>query len=804
MKLLLPLITLLLVGLTRPSQRTPVYIGGFFPLSPNKASVPGRALLAAAELALDHVNKSDILRDYELKMIVKDSKCDPAFTANMFMDLLSEQPNNLMVFGAACSDVTEILAEMSAYRNLAQISYASRSLALSNREKFPTLFRALPSESARNLARVAWIKHFGWERIATMFEKTSSDLASQSNSQVIRELKEINRTVLQSEEITGQHIDLHMKTLARNDARIIVGTFYEAKARHVFCQAYKSDLFGARYVWILIGTYSDNWWSVPDPTLRCTKEEMKKAVAYTFIFNNQIFVSEDKKGAKNKTLSGLTTTQFYKQYKEALKKLNLSSAPKITAYTYDALWTVAASLNKSIPKLEAMGLHLQDFYQNKTEMTKLFVQTIQDIHFLGVTGEVAFFSDGDRYDGMVEILQQHPDGHAVPVGYYDALVKELRLVGKGNLWPDGKVPLDKTITVTKFVQVPLWLVILTSVLSFLGIALALFFLGFNLRFRLKRYIKLSSPNLNNVILLGGIMMYSTVFMYGLDGRLSPLSYNYVCRARFCLLSLGFTVGFGAMFSKTWRVHQIFTNIRKIRKVVRDSDLFRLLGALVFVDVLLLVIWMTLHPPSRKVIQPDGAQTISEDRDHKTVLYREECVGPHFTAWIIVFYTFHSLLLIFGLFLAFETRKVSIPALNDSRLIGISVYNVVLLCAVGVPVSFFTKSHPTVSFSLICAVILFCTTLTLGILFVPKVIQIYKDPDGNPLKRGTRASGLSQGTPYCQSMDTLQNRVKLERAEKEVEEADSKLSMRADEDGYANADDKIEETGARANAEQGEC
>ena len=28
-----------------------------------------------------------------------------------------------MVFGAACSDVTEILAEMSAYRNLAQVCY---------------------------------------------------------------------------------------------------------------------------------------------------------------------------------------------------------------------------------------------------------------------------------------------------------------------------------------------------------------------------------------------------------------------------------------------------------------------------------------------------------------------------------------------------------------------------------------------------------------------------------------------------------------------------------------------------------
>ena len=80
-----------------------------------------------------------------------------------------------------------------------------------------------------------------------------------------------------------------------------------------------------------------------------------------------------------------TTRQFYEQYKERLKKLNLSRVPNITAYTYDAVWTVAASLNKSIPVLKSMGLKLQDFYRNKTEMTKLFVQTIKDIHFLGVT-----------------------------------------------------------------------------------------------------------------------------------------------------------------------------------------------------------------------------------------------------------------------------------------------------------------------------------------------------------------------------------------------------------------------------------
>lgn len=76
------IILLVVVRLTSPSQRTPVFIGGFFPLSPNKASVPGQALLAAAELALDHVSKSDILRDYELRMIVKDSRVGVGGTLN--------------------------------------------------------------------------------------------------------------------------------------------------------------------------------------------------------------------------------------------------------------------------------------------------------------------------------------------------------------------------------------------------------------------------------------------------------------------------------------------------------------------------------------------------------------------------------------------------------------------------------------------------------------------------------------------------------------------------------------------------
>lgn len=87
-----------------------------------------------------------------------------------------------------------------------------------------------------------------------------------------------------------------------------------------------------------------------------------------------------------------TSNQFYHEYRERLQKLNIAIASNSTAYTYDALWTIAVALNKSLPALERLGLKLQVFNRNKTEMTELFVQTIQDINFLGVTVRSIIFS----------------------------------------------------------------------------------------------------------------------------------------------------------------------------------------------------------------------------------------------------------------------------------------------------------------------------------------------------------------------------------------------------------------------------
>lgn len=78
---------------------------------------------------------------------------------------------------------------------------------------------------------------------------------------------------------------------------------------------------------------------------------------------------------------------------------------------------------------------------------------------------------------------------------------------------------------------------------------------------------MSSPHLNNLIIVGCMLTYSSVIFLGLDSQLSSeTAFPYICTARAWLLMAGFSLAFGSMFSKTWRVHSIFTDVKLNKKV----------------------------------------------------------------------------------------------------------------------------------------------------------------------------------------------------------------------------------------------
>ena len=118
--------------------------------------------------------------------------------------------------------------------------------------------------------------------------------------------------------------------------------------------------------------------------------------------------------------------------------------------------------------------------------------------------------------------------------------------------------------------------------------------------------------MNNLIIIGCILTYSSVIILGLDSYLtSTVAFPYICTARVWILMSGFTLSFGSMFSKTWRVHSIFTNVSLNKKVMKDKQLYLVVGLLMCIDVVTMTAWQIMDPFTRetKELEPYVSTTL---------------------------------------------------------------------------------------------------------------------------------------------------------------------------------------------------
>lgn len=73
-----------------------------------------------------------------------------------------------------------------------QVSFGSKSPVLSDRKKFPLFFRTVTPDSSHNAARISFIKHFGWEAVATFSQSENAFLLP--INRLITQLEKVNVT----------------------------------------------------------------------------------------------------------------------------------------------------------------------------------------------------------------------------------------------------------------------------------------------------------------------------------------------------------------------------------------------------------------------------------------------------------------------------------------------------------------------------------------------------------------------------------------------------------------------------------
>uniref|UniRef100_UPI00398F7BE9 gamma-aminobutyric acid type B receptor subunit 2 n=1 Tax=Pristiophorus japonicus TaxID=55135 RepID=UPI00398F7BE9 len=701
---------------TRLDADSKLPIMGLMPINKTLAVESiSEGILPAVQLATEHVHNKFLPNTSKLVLEWYDTECDNAKGLKAFFDGIKYGPKHLMIFGGVCPSITSIIAESLKEWNLVQLSFAATTPVLADKKKYPYFFRTVPSDNAVNPAVVKFLKHFGWRRVGTLtqdvqrFSEVRNDLTS--------ELEKADIQIADTESFSNDPC-LSVRKLRDNDVRIILGQFDENMAAKVFCCAYNENMYGIKYQWIIPGWYQLNWWKLAAYNYCPLKNLLTAMEGYVAVDYEPLSTKDIR------TISGLTPQQYEQEYNKMRGSAEYS---KFHGFAYDGIWVIATTLQRAMDSLKRLDSPqtIRDFNYVNKDLGQIFLDSMNETNFLGVTGQV-MFRNGERMGTI--IFSQFQDEVTVKVGDYNAVADSLELINDTLRFQGVEPPKDRTIIQPQLRKISLPLYSILSALTVLGMFMSSAFLFFNIKNRNQKLIKMSSPYMNNLIILGGMLSYASIFLFGLDGSfVKPNTFETLCTVRTWILTVGYTTAFGAMFAKTWRVHAIFKNVKMKKKIIKDQKLLIIVGGMLLIDLCILICWQVVNPLKRTVedypLEPDPA-----GRDFAIRPMLEHCENTNMSIWLGIVYAYKGLLMLFGCFLAWETRNVSIPALNDSKYIGMSVYNVGIMCIIGAAVSFLTRDQPNVQFCIVALVIIFCSTITLCLVFVPKLITLRTNPD----------------------------------------------------------------------------
>ncbi|XP_047493444.1 uncharacterized protein LOC125042026 [Penaeus chinensis] len=807
-----------------PSRVVPIL--GLFDLTARPDQhLGGRSELAAAQLALKHINDKGIIPGHELVLFTNDTHCDSGKGVDAFFHAIYTSKARIMfLLGAACPEVTESLASVVPYWNIVQVSFGSVSPALSDRQTFPRFIRTVAPDSSHNAARLAFLTRHAWSTVATISE--DHDMYTLALNELVPALESANISLQATVTLSSEDLTEHLHTLKEKDCRIFIASFSPELARKVFCQVYHLRMQGPGYAWVLSGEAQDSWWKTTQGT-NCTRNQLAEAVqGAVLVTAHGSIVGEEE------AVSGLTNTEFLQEFNQTGQ--NMTS---YVTHTYDAVWAMALALRQiledkdevevkgrakgevkrgqrrsthrrhfpakrevtnhqekvtgmsqcsstsqkedntekptmswilsrlaklqqfplephrkwksqrkpshrepggedsanGIFKTDSRRFQFADFDYSRDDIADLILERMQELRFRGVSGPISFDCP-DRVG--VTAFYQIQGGAPVKVALYHPEGESLDLSCPGCqalVWPGGEVPASRVFKLRVETVDPAAFILMSS-LATLGIFMALAFLAFNLTHRRLKYIKLSSPRLNNTTVVGSVLVYTAVILLGLDHATlpSPQYFPVVCTARAYLLSAGFSLAFGSMFTKTYRVHQIFTRSNSAgvvkNKLLKDKQLIGVIMVLLVVDIIIVSAWMGVDPMTRHLHN----LTLEE---HREVVFQpqvEVCRSEHTSEWLGALYVYKGLLVSVGVYMAWETRHVKIPALNDSQYIGMSVYNVVITSIIVIVAANVLGERTTLAYVIITTLVFVSTTTTLCLLFIPKILTILRKVEEDPI------------------------------------------------------------------------
>ncbi|XP_033626735.1 probable G-protein coupled receptor CG31760 [Asterias rubens] len=236
-----------------------------------------------------------------------------------------------------------------------------------------------------------------------------------------------------------------------------------------------------------------------------------------------------------------------------------------------------------------------------------------------------------------------------------------------------------------------------------------------------KVVKAASPVLLRIILVGSLFLYCPVLVSFYEPTV------VTCMLLQWFKEVGFSILFGALLLKTWRISVVFRVRSAARVRITDVDLMKRLGLIVAVSIFYLIV--------RSVIAPPKVETeTSLDK-----LKAEQC---KYDWWDYAANIAELVLLLWGVRLCYVVRKAP-SEFNESRFISWAIYNETMLSLFLCVATFFLQdlANPDLIYIIWFLYSQLTTTVVLALLFGSKiylVIQGKGDKTESRIKTATTA------------------------------------------------------------------
>jgi gamma-aminobutyric acid type B receptor len=195
--------------------------------------------------------------------------------------------------------------------------------------------------------------------------------------------------------------------------------------------------------------------------------------------------------------------------------------------------------------------------------------------------------------------------------------------------------------------------------------------------RENKVIRGSSALFLGYLLFGTLLSYASIF----TGNLNAIGVG-TCVLTPLFLGIGFTITFGSLFAKSWRIHSLYNDKTLTIRAITDTKLTIITAVVVAVEVVICVI-----------IAIFGSEVLLVVTDpHRPAYWYQQCnvdmiTSPVAWSFVIIALAYNAVVMAYGVYLAVRIRSVPHKVYNESRQLAFVIYVLVVLSALIVALQF---------------------------------------------------------------------------------------------------------------------